>query len=190
MSGRPDSGSSCTIFLAGFSGSGKSTVGPLVARRLGVRFYDLDQLIAARAGMTIGEIFSRQGEWAFRALEDEILAELAGAGRVPSVVALGGGALGRAANRRLVERSGLLVYLSCSVAELYRRLKDRRDRPLLLVSENPRGGRRRVLLDRIRGLLAARRSQYESAAVRVSTSNRTPSATVRLILEEVRRRHD
>jgi shikimate kinase len=190
MSGRPGPAISRTVFLAGFSGSGKSTVGPLLARRLGVQFYDLDQLIILRSGLTIEEIFTAKGERFFRALEHETLTKLAGRSRVPSVIALGGGVLARASNRTLVQRCGVVVYLSCSIAELYRRLKDRRDRPMLFVTEDPKGGQRRLLLERIRTLLAARRLQYESAAVRVSTTDRTPLATVRLIAEKLRRLDD
>ena len=80
------------LALAGFMGSGKTTLGETVARRLGRRFVDLDDVIEARAGIAVAELFTTRGEAGFRALEEEIAREVLRDGE-PAVVALGGGAV-------------------------------------------------------------------------------------------------
>jgi shikimate kinase len=99
------------IVLTGFMGSGKTTVGPLVARHLGWKFVDADDLIAAEAGCTIPELFRREGEAAFRERERAVIAQLAGGDKL--VLALGGGAIETAATRDLLlgARGTLLVHL-------------------------------------------------------------------------------
>ncbi len=104
------------IVLTGFMGSGKTTVGPLVAARLGWRFVDVDDVIEAEAGMTIAEIFSQKGETAFRERERETIARLVEGDEL--VLALGGGAIETAATRQLL-KSGegtLLVHLEVRLA--------------------------------------------------------------------------
>ena len=104
------------IVLTGFMGSGKSTVGPLLARRLGWDFVDADDVIEAEAGMAIAEIFARHGEAAFRAREHSTIANLAG--REALVLALGGGAIETPATRELLLHSPgtLLVHLEVMLA--------------------------------------------------------------------------
>lgn len=99
------------IVLTGFMGSGKTTVGPLLARRLGWDFVDADDVIEAEAGMPIAEFFARYGEPAFRAREHDTIARLAGEDRL--VLALGGGAIETATIRELLLNSPgtLLVHL-------------------------------------------------------------------------------
>jgi shikimate kinase len=118
-------------FLTGLMGSGKSTVGALLAKRLGWRFADTDQLVEARSRRTIYEIFEKQGEAAFRKLESRALRSLkAGKGLV---VATGGGIIVNPKNRAWMRRRGVLVYLKLSPAAALRRMKGRgeRTRPLL-----------------------------------------------------------
>lgn len=120
------------IFLVGFMGSGKSTVGQLLAERLGWEFVDLDDEIARRQGVTISEIFEQSGEPFFRDLEHRALveqAELVAAGR-PRVVALGGGTFAVARNREQVESAGVSVWLDCPVTELWARVSGHDHRPL------------------------------------------------------------
>jgi len=103
------------IVLTGFMGSGKSTVGPLAAERLGWRFVDADDVIEAEAGMRISEIFARHGEAAFRQRERETIARLAGEDGL--VLALGGGAIEDAGTREfLLGQAGtLLVHLEVTL---------------------------------------------------------------------------
>jgi 5-deoxy-5-amino-3-dehydroquinate synthase len=117
------------VVLVGMMGSGKSTVGPLLARRLGRPFVDLDGLLEARAGQPISAIFAGDGEAAFRAQERELLAELLASG-VPSVLAAGGGVVLDAANRARL-RQQLTVWLDVGPDELVARVGASTDRPLL-----------------------------------------------------------
>lgn len=109
------------IVLTGFMGSGKSTVGPLVARRLGWRFVDVDEAIEGEAGCTIAEIFARQGEAAFREHEQAAIARLVeGEGLV---LALGGGAIEHPATQKLLASvpGTLLVHLEVALETTLKR---------------------------------------------------------------------
>jgi shikimate kinase len=166
------------LYLTGFMGTGKTSVGRELARRLRRPFVDLDSDIEARAGQTISELFSR-GEPAFRRAEARALRR---ASRRPGlVVALGGGALLSAENRKLVADSGLLICLTCAEDRLWRRLRaDGLTRPLL-----GSGGRRR---ERMRRLLSRRRGLYRQADVSASTTHRTPAQAAALIVRKLAER--
>ena len=117
------------VYLAGFMGTGKSSVGKRLARRLGRPFVDADAAIERRARLPVHAIFARRGERAFRALEARVVSNLAA--RRGIVAALGGGALLTSANRRALEKSGTILALTCSDSELWRQLKRQlRSRPL------------------------------------------------------------
>src|ERR1700722_16870699 len=130
----PQAGSHRAVFLVGFMGAGKSSVGRSLARRLGWSFEDLDDRIEAHARRSVPEIFRDLGETEFRRLETtslrELLSEL-GAG--PRVVALGGGAFAQPENAALLEHAGVpVIFLDGSAEELFRRCEqERRGRPLL-----------------------------------------------------------
>ncbi len=109
------------IYLMGYRGSGKSTVGRLLAQRLGWPVIDTDDLIEAAAGSTIREIFEAEGEAGFRDREERAIAEVA-ALISPHVVALGGGAVLRAANQRVLQASGQIVWLHGSAKLLSARI--------------------------------------------------------------------
>jgi shikimate kinase len=111
-----------TIGLIGYRGSGKSTVGRLLAERLGMRFVDVDAQIVGRAGKNIKQIFEELGEQAFRDLETEAVRELCTLHF--AVVSFGGGAMDREVNRKLLIAAGLqLIYLRCEPTELLRRIQ-------------------------------------------------------------------
>jgi shikimate kinase len=118
------------IFLTGFMGCGKSTVGRLLAQRLGVPFVDLDQEIEGRAGRTVREIFELHGEAAFRRLENEALRATLESPDV--VVATGGGTMVFEGNYRLIQAGGLSVWLNLPFAAIVARVGalGKRDRPL------------------------------------------------------------
>jgi 3-dehydroquinate synthase len=117
------------LVLTGFMGTGKTTVGRLVARRCGLEFVDLDEEIERRCGRAIPEIFSEDGEAAFRRLEAEALEEALR--REPAILATGGGALLSLENRALLPPHAEVVCLTASAPELRRRLNGSLDRPLL-----------------------------------------------------------
>jgi len=120
------------ICLVGFMGCGKSTVGRLLAGRLGWTFVDLDEEIERKAGRPIAQIFDENGEPHFRTLEEEALREqcsLATQGKA-RVVALGGGAFANSANRQRLDLGGVSIWLECPVETLWPRVQGLAHRPL------------------------------------------------------------
>ncbi len=150
------------IALAGFMGTGKSTVGRLLAERLGWRFVDTDALIEARAGVPIAHIFAEQGEPAFRRLEAEICRQVAAGRR--QVIALGGGALLDAETRRHVQARALLVCLTAPLEEIVRRVGQDPARPLFHADRA-----------RLAALYQARAAHYASLPHHVATEGRAPA---------------
>ncbi len=116
------------VVLVGFMGSGKTTVGPLVAHALGYDFLDMDQVIETRTGMTVAQIFRERGEGAFRAEERSLALELADRTRL--VVAAGGGAFAQPGTRELLRRNAVAVWLRCDLATVLGRLPADGTRPL------------------------------------------------------------
>lgn len=149
------------VYLTGFMASGKSTVGPKVAARLGQPFLDLDRLITAHDGRTIPTIFAEDGEERFRELETEMLHRTAETDDL--VVALGGGALVDDENRAFAKEHGLVVYLEVPVDTILERVTDDdTQRPLLQDKTGnplPHDEQRA----RIEQMMNKRRSSYETA---------------------------
>ncbi len=150
------------IVLAGFMGTGKTTVGGIVAARTGLAFVDTDDVIEARAGRTIADIFATQGEAAFRTLEAEVCAELA-AGR-GQVIATGGGALLNPRTFDTLAAGNLLVGLTCDLDEIVRRVGGDPLRPLA------RDGRARLAR-----LLDERRAAYARIPHQIDTTHLDPA---------------
>lgn len=134
-----------SLVLIGLPGCGKSTVGRSLARRLDLPFADTDQLIEQRIGCSIREFFEREGEARFRDIEQEVLESLAQA--QARVLATGGGAVLRPANRQALRAAGKVIYLRASADELWRRLRHDTQRPLLQVSD-PQARLRQLYADR------------------------------------------
>ncbi len=117
------------VFLLGFMGSGKSTVGELLARELGWPFIDLDTTIEAGQGTSIREIFERRGELFFREIERAALTEVSKS--APAVIALGGGTWAQRENLEFIRSTGAAtVWLDCGIDELRRRCAGIENRPL------------------------------------------------------------
>jgi len=151
------------VFLVGFMGAGKTSVGRALSRRLGWDFEDLDDRIQAREQRTIDEIFERSGEAYFRRAEHEALRELiVGLSSSPRVIALGGGAFAQAHNARLLAEGGFLtIFLDAPIEELFRRCQQEPvERPL------------RRDLQQFRELNEQRRPSYLKAALRIETSGK------------------
>ncbi len=160
-----------TIYLTGFMGVGKSVIGRELARLLRRPFIDLDLSIESAAGSSVASLFARRGEAAFRKLERKAL--LRAAKRQGVIIALGGGTLLDPRHRALVKKGGLLIRLSCSRAELVRRLRPTRAlRPILA------GG---SLNARVLRLLSERREAYAGADWSVSTTANSPMTAARMI---------
>jgi shikimate kinase len=121
------------LVLVGLPGSGKSTVGRQLSRRLGCPFHDSDHVIEQRLGCSVREFFEREGEAAFRDIEQAVLHELTS--QDPCVLSTVGGAVLRPANRQRLREAGQVVYLRSSPDELYRRLRHDTTRPLLQVND-------------------------------------------------------
>jgi shikimate kinase len=163
------------IYLTGFMGSGKSTIGPILANSIGYEFADLDALVEAGAGMTVAQIFREKGEEAFRAMERSVLAAVAARSRL--VVALGGGVLTDPSNLALVTSTGIMVYLRATPEDIAGRLRRKRDRPLILGEGGAPLGEE-ALRDRIRTLLAEREGLYARAEIIVDTDSSRLGLTV------------
>lgn len=163
------------IFLTGFMGSGKTTVGRLLAHRLRQPFVDLDRRVETIAGLRVAEIFERGGEAGFRRLERQALEETVAA--PAAVVATGGGVLSESANRRLIRDSGLCVWLDAPFATLAARVAadGPAERPLFLDAAEAEALYRR------------RRPLYRRQAdLRVAVgADETPAAVAARILERL-----
>jgi shikimate kinase len=110
-------------------GAGKTTVGQVLAQKLGYQFFDLDQIIESHTGRLVREIFAQDGEDQFRKMERTALESCLRFSN--SVIALGGGAFSSEENRTLARRIGITVWLDCRLDVCLRRLQDDRSRPLL-----------------------------------------------------------
>ena len=160
------------IYLVGFMGSGKSSVGLFLARELGYRFVDLDQEIEHNRGLPVFRIFEQDGEAEFRRLEMNAL-RLIGA-QQGLVVATGGGTLTRRENLEFIHRTGVSVWL---------------DAPLPVMLERCRDGERRPLLgspERMAALLAERLGGYRGADLRFDSSDAPPEQIARKIAAQLR----
>lgn len=175
------------VYLTGFMGSGKSTVGPILANAIGYGFADLDEHIERRAGKTIPEVFEQDGEDAFRALEAALLRETTE--RPYVVVALGGGALVADENRRLARTYGTVIYLHVPTDQLVRRLRrGSTERPLLTdAAGEPLDVQ--DLRAQIEAMLDERLPLYHEAAhVIVDVGDRRVEDTVEAVLAALRER--
>ncbi len=153
------------ISLIGLPGSGKSTVGRQLARRLQLSFADSDYVIEQRLGCSIREYFEREGEERFRDIEESVIDELSQ--HQVGVLSTGGGVVLRPANRRHLRQRCQVVYLNSSPDELFRRLRHDVNRPLLQVADP---------LSRLRDLHALRDPLYRETAHFVVETGR-PSVT-------------
>ena len=172
------------LILTGFMATGKSSVGPIVARRLGWEFVDVDSVIAARAGKTIAQIFADYGEPHFRQLEREVVAHLTGDrrrcpqchGPYPEVISTGGGVLVDESNYAALKRVGVIVCLTARpevVAARVERSKTRRPK----LTE---GGKSTLV--RVKELMDERAQVYARADVQIDSSDLTVDQLADLVI--------
>jgi shikimate kinase len=160
------------VYLIGMMGSGKTTVGKLLAEKLKYRFLDTDFLIENVTQKTINQIFAEDGEMYFRELESKILAEVSTYTR--SVVATGGGIILKSENWSYLHH-GMIIWLDTPVELILQRLADDQTRPLLQKGD---------LLDKLTNLIAQRKSFYQQADLTIPIqSERTPEEIIEQIIQ-------
>ena len=163
------------IALIGFMGTGKTSVGRLAAEQLHFNYLDTDEMIQAATGKTIAEIFSRDGEPAFRALEEKIVAELAAKTR--TVISAGGGLPVNPANLAALKTHALVVCLWASPEKIWERVRNQTHRPLLH-DPNPQ--------KKIGELLAVREPCYKQADVLLNTELRSLREVAQQVVHQFR----
>jgi shikimate kinase len=156
------------LYLVGFMGAGKTTIGRALSRRLGWRFEDIDERIESRARRSVASIFAQQGEPHFRQLERQILGELLPVRQV--IVATGGGTFAEADNRALMLADGAVAWLDIPLPKVLERV--------------PADGRRPLAADRVamEQLYARRRLTYAEAHIHIDASQ-PPAETVERLLD-------
>ncbi|WP_413175495.1 shikimate kinase [Anabaena azotica] len=162
------------LYLIGMMGVGKTTVGRLLAHQLGYGFIDTDDVIVKAAGKSINEIFTEEGEAAFRQLESDVLGQVCAYTKL--TIATGGGIVLRQENWGYL-RHGLIVWLDAPVQVLLKRLAEDETRPLLQDSDPE---------DKLRSLLQQRQPLYSQADLHITiTDNQTPEEIATRILEAI-----
>lgn len=162
------------VFLSGMMGSGKSTVGRLLAKKMDVPFHDLDDLIEKQEQMPIPEIFNKKGEEHFRKVERDLLENRAK--KLRGVIALGGGSL---QNQEVVDHLknvGITVFLQVPISVLLKRLRGGRNRPMLSDVD---------LEEKFRTLMNERLPLYEQANITISIENEPHIRVVQSIIDKL-----
>lgn len=165
------------VILTGFMGTGKTSLGKMLAARLGRPFVDIDKKIEDDAQLSIPKIFERYGEAHFRDLERAAVRDLVE--RRGLVIATGGGTVKDAENLRLLKSSGIVICLTSTPEEIFRRTVRRGERPVL-----DGGGSER--LETIKRLLAERKEFYDRADYQVDTTDWSPIQIIDLICRYLR----
>jgi len=161
------------IVLIGMRGSGKTTVGKILAKKMGREFIEMDELITRKIGLTIPEIVAKYGWDKFRDIEEEITSEVAG--RANIINASGGGVVTRERNIAKLKKSGILVWLTASLDTLLQRLGEDTGRPPLV-----KGRTRREDMEIT---LKERKPFYQKAAdLTIDTENKTPEEVSEAII--------
>ncbi len=165
------------IILIGFMGVGKTSLGKLLAQKLGRGFIDLDEKIEHDANLTIPEIFERYGEKYFRELEKAAVKEVSTRRNI--VIATGGGTVKDEENLQLLKNSGVIICLTTEPEEIFRRTARRGERPVLDGGGNER-------LETIKKLLAEREKFYSQADFNIDTTDWSPLQIVNNICEKIK----
>lgn len=173
------------IYLTGFMGSGKTTVGNRLAEQLGYQFFDLDQLIESRLAKSINRVFEEDGALFFRTVETDILQELQHLRF--AVISLGGGTILEPDNMDIVQNTGYLVWLFAEPDVIWQRVSET-DRRFLLAGKKQSGIPERTDAEihrRIVHLMTVREPFYQSADCKIETTDRTVEEIVSQILLEL-----
>lgn len=175
------------IFLCGFMGAGKTTVGKVLAKKMGRRFIDLDHYIEQQAGCSIPQIFEQHGETEFRKKEREAIGHFIESENY--VVALGGGALQNQILTDKIKTQTLLIFIDCPVSVVLGRLRYSRKRPLLL---NADGSRKEAgqLMQEITELYKKRLPLYSQAAIIIDSSRFASPYKAALHLKAITKKYE
>jgi shikimate kinase len=171
------------IFLTGFMGSGKSTIGKKLAQSLGKKFIDSDDVIEKIQGKEIKDIFADKGEAWFRKCEEEAIERLTDISE-SCIISLGGGALISQNNLSLVLRNGYLTYIKSSPEEIWKRIRHSTRRPLLR-HENDAWSRQDYI-DRIEELLIQRDEGYQKADIIIERDGKEADEVVKILIEKIK----
>ncbi len=161
------------IFLVGFMGSGKSTVGKILAQKLNKRFLDIDTLIEEKEGKSIRDIFKTKGEKYFRKKEKEEIEHIVQ--KKGFIVSTGGGLGADIENMEKMKRNGTVIWLDVSLEEILKRCGNDKNRPLL---NQP--------IENIKKLFEKRKDVYSKADIRIIAENKTPEEIAEEILERLK----
>ena len=157
------------VFL-GMMGSGKSSIGNLVSKKLGLPFIDIDNLIVISAGMSVSEIFEKKGEDYFRNLEEKIT--LKSLKKIKNVVSLGGGGFINDKIRNTILANHFSFWLNCNESTLIKRIKDNKKRPLAYKSTE----------QEIRSIIKSRSKIYSNAQFKINCNKLTKTEIVKKII--------
>jgi shikimate kinase len=163
------------IILTGFMGSGKSSVGRVLADKMSCQLVDLDSEIVSTSGRSINDIFAQDGEQSFRSMETDSLKRVLQAGR--SVIATGGGAVIADENRALMRSCGIVVNLAASLPYVLKRLQGATDRPLFDSNDAE---------NRMKSLMEERKQFYADADIRIDTDGKSVEDVAAEILRYVK----
>jgi shikimate kinase len=162
------------LYLIGMMGCGKTTIGQLLAQKLGYYFFDTDDLIVKASGQSISDIFEKEGEEVFRELETQVLSEVSAYKNL--VIATGGGIVIRPKNWSYLHH-GVILWLDVPIVELYHRLKEDNTRPLL---QDPDP------LEKLKTIWQAREALYKQADVRLTINQgETPEMIAQSAIAEI-----
>jgi shikimate kinase len=166
--------SSKNIYLLGFMGAGKTSIGKILAEKLRLEFCDLDELIGRERGKTISRLFAEDGEDFFRDLESKKLLTISR--KSGQIISTGGGVVLREANWEVMEKGGITIYLKASTDILWSRIRNDSSRPLLQV-DRP--------VEKVRELLSTRVPFYEKADIIIDTENKSPETVADDIIQRI-----
>lgn len=163
------------FYITGFMGSGKSTIGPILGNTLDWSFFDLDKEIERECKKKIKDIFAAEGENYFREIEKRKLKDLSSGDKI--IISLGGGTIAFEENLNFMLKAGYIIYLKSSMEAIFKRLKHKRDRPVLL-AEGGESISEEEFLKRVENIFNNRKEFYEKADIVVNTDVLTVGKTV------------
>lgn len=163
------------IVLVGMMGAGKTTIGELLATKLNRELKDIDRVIEQEQKKSIIEIFTDDGEEAFRKLESETIEKFSNMSDL--IISTGGGALEKANNLSNLQKNGIIIYLKADIEELFKRVKNETQRPLLK-EQDP--------LEVIKKLIKKREKFYLMANITIITDNKSPEKITEEIIKAIK----